>query len=344
MAQLADEGFALPDDYENTISGLELETQEPGAPWYVRLFAGLSAWIAALFLIAFLFTANILQEDESAIFAGLLFCAIAVGLKRPGSRNDFLEQLGLALSLAGQVLFVVGLGSLWEEVVPVALALIVLEILLLWAYPDILHRFISTIIIVGALLAIILNQDMLEATHILIFALSVIAFILYWQENRLLLTGLRELTRPVSYGIAVSLLGLLILPLIEDADVRWWQLTAALLLGVLLFLVWQIAADLGLASRSEVMIWLAAGCVALFIPAIRMPGILGALIILLLGFWRNNRLLIGLASVFLVFYLGAIYYVLEWTLLEKSFALLVTGLVLFLLRYVLLRFTEGDAI
>lgn len=341
LDQLRAEGFALPDEYGNVVTEMEFETSEPASPWYVRLFVGLSAWIAAVFLIEFLFATELLQDDAGRILIGLVFCAIAVGLNRMAARNDFLEQLGLALSLAGQVLFVIGLHSLLDEVAPVALALIILEIVLIWAYHDRLHRFISTVVITGAVLAVLLDVEAFEMVHAVIFVLAAGAFLLYRRENHLLLSGLGDLIQPVSYGVAVSLLGTLILPLVEGFEVQRWWITAGLLLAVLLFLVSQIAADLGLGLRSGAVPWLLAGCVVLLAPAVRMPGILGALIVLLLGFWRNNQLLIGLAAVFLVFYLGAYYYSLEWTLLVKSFALMGTGAILFVLRYVLLRFARG---
>ncbi|MFQ5401616.1 MAG: DUF4401 domain-containing protein [Anaerolineae bacterium] len=342
--QLVAESFAIPEEYEQLVTRLKIEKKEAGSPWYVRLFAGLSAWIAAVFFISFLFEADILQNEESGMVLGLLFCAIAVGLNRRGPRNGFWGQLGLALSLSGQVLFIMGLGRLWDEVVPVALALISLEILLIWAYQDRLHRFIATVVVTGAILTMIVDTEFYEAVHLLILALAAGVFLRFRRESDLLVSGWDELARPLGYGAAVSLLGVLILPLVEEFDVQWWWITAVLLLVVLLFLVSQIAADLGLSLGSGAMTWLLAGCVALLAPAVRTPGILGAFLLLLLGFWRSNRLLAGLAAVFLLFYLGAYYYSLEWTLLVKSFALIATGAILFLLRFILLRFNRGGAL
>ena len=57
-----------------------------------------------------------------------------------------------------------------------------------------------------------------------------------------------------------------------------------------------------------------------------------AVIVLLLGYWRANTLLMGLATVFLLFFLSAYYYNLEITLLNKSYILLGTGAVLLVVR------------
>ena len=113
---------------------------------------------------------------------------------------------------------------------------------------------------------------------------------------------------------------------------------------LLLFLLSQIVQDLGYGLQNRVVIALAAGCFLLLVPSLRMPGILAALIVLVLGFWRSNRGLMGLASIFLVFYIWAYYYSLEWTLLVKSLVLLGSGGILLAVRFFILRFISdaGD--
>ena len=64
-----------------------------------------------------------------------------------------------------------------------------------------------------------------------------------------------------------------------------------------------------------------------------MKTILAAVIALLLGYWRANTLLMGLATVFLLFFLGAYYYNLDITLLNKSYILMGTGAVLLVVRF-----------
>jgi uncharacterized membrane protein len=68
------------------------------------------------------------------------------------------------------------------------------------------------------------------------------------------------------------------------------------------------------------------------LPVLWTPGILAAVIILVLGFQRGNRLLLGLGAVGLAVFLIAFYYHLEITLLVKSLILLGTGLLLLGLR------------
>ncbi len=336
----------LQEDDARTLNALEGATGS-NSPWYVRFFIGLSAWIAAILLIAFLVIARILTSEQGALFIGFFFCAIAVGINRLSPRNDFMRQLGLALSLAGQALLILGLALVVKNTIGVALMVIVLESVLLLLFRDRVHRFLSTVIIVAAIVTIIFDLQMFEAIHILIGALAGAMILLFWRENDLLSAGMQEFLYPVSFGIVVSLLGLLILPLSTPLfgmfQIEWWWLSAVLLFTVLLFLIVLVARGLGVALLSWQLIGLLLVCAVLVIPATRMPGILGALILLVLGFWRNHRALTGLAGVFLVFYIGAYYYTLEWTLLQKSLALLASGILLLALRIALLRTRKASA-
>lgn len=341
LAQLDEEGFALPEGYRDSTNSVLAKRAEMKSPWYIRLFSGFSAWIAALLLIVFLFLAEILEDEVGALIAGIVFISVALGINMARGRNDFLRQLGLALSLAGQTLFIYGLVEIFDDSFIVPLLIIAVEVGLIVAYQDRFHRFLSVLIIVGTILSVIFDQQAYDLVHILIFALAISPVLLYQRDHRFLVSGMDELVQPVGIGIAASLLGLLILPLIDVIFIQEWWITAIMLLVVHLYQAWEITTDLQLSTSSRAIPWLMAGSVLLAIPAVRVPGILGAAIILLLGFWRNNRSLIGLASAFLLFYVAAFYYTLDSTLLEKSLALMATGVILFGLRYVILRYTSG---
>jgi uncharacterized membrane protein len=346
LSGLDAKGLTHPETYQEDASRLTPDSKNPGSPWFVRLFIGMSAWIASLILIAFLGMANIIREPGQALFLGLILCAFTVALNRFGPRNDFLGQFALAFSLTGQALFAYGVSALFpynqdHHFTQTILLVILLECVLIWLYRDPVQRFISTLVITGGILAIFYDLHTHEAIQLLILVLAVTLGLLYWMEHHLTALGLEEVARPVTSGLTVYLLGLLILPLNNYSDIHDWWITAILLSVVLLFLAWQIMVNAGSSRFSLNILWIVAGCAVLLVPAWQMPGILAAAIVLLLGFWRNNRSAIGLAAAFLVFYLGAYYYSLEWTLLAKSIALMSVGATLFIVRFVLLHLRKG---
>ncbi len=344
FAQLADEGITKPIDEDAAVRSLSHVPQKSALPWYVKLFVGLSAWIAAILITAFFFIIGIIDEDQ-ALFFGLVFCALAILFNHVNRSNLFLVQLSLALSLTGQVLAIIGFSSLYnfDELFPIVAGVTILELILIWLHRDSVLRFISTLIIVICILVLIFDQNTLTSLHGFIIVLAAGTLFIHLKENDFKLRGFEELISPVGGAITVSLLGTLIMPLLDDFELRW-EFTAIVLFIFLLILLAKIAVDLGYSLRNRVVISLAAGCVLLLIPAISMPGILAALIVLLLGFWRSNRGLMGLASVFLLFYFWAYYYSLEWTLLIKSLVLMGSGVILLALRYFVMRFTSkaGD--
>lgn len=276
-----------------------------------------------------------------------MFCALAILFNHVNRSNIFLGQLSLALSLTGQVLAIIGLFSRFDYDIygwlPAIIPIIILELILIWLHRDSVLRFISTLIIVICILVLIFDQNTLTSLHGFIIVLAACTLFIHFKENNFRLRGFEELISPVGGAITVSLLGILIMPLLDDYELRW-EFTAVTLFIFLLFLLAQIAVDLGYSLRNRVVITLAVGCMLLLVPAISMPGILAALIVLVLGFWRSNRGLMGLASVFLIFYFWAYYYSLEWTLLIKSLVLMGSGVTLLVLRYFVVRFTAkaGD--
>lgn len=337
FTQLVNEG--LTKSIESETFSLPIETTETrgsALPWFVKLFIGISAWIAAILITAFFFIINIIDEDKALGF-GLAFCVLAIVLNRIGRGNIFWGQLSLAMSLTGQVLTIIGFAEINDDLLPMTIFVAILEAFLIWLHRDVVLRFISTLVIVSFMLALIFDQDTYTSLHVFVFILAALSLCLHLMENRVKLSRLGDLLMPVNSAITFFYLGVLTLPLTDEFELDW-RITAICLFPLLLFLLTRIVSDLGYSLRNRVVIALTVGCALLLIPSLRMPGILAAITILILGFWHNNRGLMGLASIFLVFYIWAYYYSLEWTLLAKSLVLLTSGIILLTLRYFVVRF------
>lgn len=306
-------------------------------PWYIQGLVGISAWIAAIFFIGFLAVAGLVDSEEAMIIGGVIFTGAAVGLKWGLPRSIFAGQLALAVGLAGQGLLIAGVGSQTESTAAAAFAAIVLEAVLIVVYRDSFQRLLSTLVIVGALVVLLFEWDIQETAHLLIFLVA-LATILIWDKESLLSTmPLADIYRPVGYGCAIALLAMLIPSAIEDLEIKRWWISAIGLLLALLVLEYFILAELGVNWQNPLVFILVGGTLLLLWPAWQSPGILGALVVLLAGFRRGNRLLTGLAAIFLAFFIIAFYYNLELTLLVKSFMLMGNGVIILVLRYVLLR-------
>lgn len=300
-------------------------------PWYIRALIAAGAWIAALLFILFLVATTALRSEAATLGTGAALLAGALGL-RHAARGLFLHQLAFALSLAGQVLLTGGLGRMLDWDAAVWGAALALEVLLIVAYPDPLHRFVSTLLAVTAGAVLLHALEALPFVHVLVLGAAAGATGLWERETALVQSRAASLVRPVAYGLAGGLLGLLTLPATGDgafAGLPWWPSTLglAVVLGVLLYrLLHETAASL--ATRARLLT-----AVALLVPLTSdAPGLPAALLVLVLGFRHGRRLLMGLALAFLALFLTLFYYNLNLTLLAKSFLLMGTGLALLAVR------------
>lgn len=327
--RLLDEGRLGDRQQAAIMTALAATETETSRPWFVSALAAISAWVAALLLIVFVVSTALANSDLGLLIVGLLLCGGAAVLGRQASRRIFAGQLALAVGLAGAGMVFIGTyGLAGDSFTAAALALLALEIVLIVFYPDPLHRFLATLAAGTALVVILFDQDVQNLIHILTFLLAAAATLLWEFEAHFSAAGTDDLTRPIGYGLAGGLCALLTLTLFDDLDVRGWWLSALGLLLVLLALEWRILQRNGPGLLTPVALIVMLGSIALLGPAWQTPGILAALLLLVLGFQRSNWLVLGLAIVFLGVFIVVYYFQLQTTLLVKSLALMGSGVLL----------------
>ena len=93
-----------------------LARHEEPPPWYVRLLSGAGGWFSATFLLSFIGLVGLFDGPLGQLVLGLIFCGVAIALHVRHVRRGgaFSGQLGLALSLAGQGLVIVGAADLMD--------------------------------------------------------------------------------------------------------------------------------------------------------------------------------------------------------------------------------------
>lgn len=145
IGRLRDQGFIAADAAAPSFEGARRF-------WFVTLLLGLAGWLAGLFLL--LFTGIFLDLDSrtAILILGLVLMAAAWMLYNAGRNAVFLEQLALALSIAGQC--AVAWGLLEDVTSPLAIAatLLVLQVIVLVAMPNSTARTLAALF---ALLALI---------------------------------------------------------------------------------------------------------------------------------------------------------------------------------------------
>jgi len=324
-----------------------LET-EKATPWYISLGVGVSAWLASLFIMIFVIWGVVIVDSAIGyIGLGILLCGLTAGLRHLFPRSTFVGQAALAFSLAGQLLFIYGVIEGTEDVTSVVLATILFELLLIILYPDFIQRLISTLIATGALWGLVaLEWELPYASQTLVVLLMGSGLLIWLNEFRLITRQVEMVFRPVGYGLIIAMYSLLILLTIPDISSEMyglfslsnnWSLVTLILIGLLLSLEWLIIkrSQFNLSPLTQATIF--GSSLLLLIPAWHIPGIVAALIFILLGFWRGNPLLWGASLGFLGLFVIVFYYYLDLTLLQKSLLLITTGLIFLGTRWGLLR-------
>lgn len=312
------------------------------APWFVRVMLGIAGWIGALFLLGFVGVgfAFVMQNAGVSIAAGALVCAGAALLLRAGAQSDFMNQFGLAVSLAGQALMGMGLLRLFGYSSNAAALAIALQQALLFALvPNFVHR-VWTSWTAAYAVVYLLGKLGLQA-----FAPAAVSLAFLWPWLAEFDHPRRgELLRAAGYGLALAAVqtlamhGSLLLEWMHglgapgrfSGELRWLGNLASGL--VLVWAVLRLLKREGVGLGEPHARIALAGAVVLTLISLRAPGVGPAAAILIIGYANGNRVLAGLGVIALLGYLSHYYYALHATLLEKSAFLAGAGLALLAAR------------
>ena len=295
-----------------------------GLPWYIALLHGLGGLLAGGLLIGFL-SFTLLEDLDPPAFgvAGAVLIAAATAIAGLRS-HPFVRLFALSLSLSGHAALSFYLLEAFELDGLVA-ALVALCAVLYFVYRDELHRFLSVLATLAVVSAWILTGETLGPNTIH-GVLLIVAAAGIWCFGGELPVG----ARPTGYAAVVTLLVLPLLILVprEHADIDWWAARAIAVAGGLfvLWLVRRAYPDIPSALQAGSAFAIAAA------GAVTTPGLAFAVAVLVLGFWRGERILTALGLLFLPLFLIVFYYELEITLLDKSLMLMAGGALFLILR------------
>ena len=221
----------------------------------------------------------------------------------------------------------------------ITLCVIAIALGCLFVTQNYILSFISTLIVGGGILLLIISKDLYGAiqAYIVLYALILVYF--FMAEAKLMTSSIQmsKLYGPLRIGLVFSfLLGLVSLgknDLVPISHDSLWMSSLVIIL-IILYLIRDKVSALGINSKKS-LAWIYVLSVLSLLPTIFAPAISGALLIVLLSFIVNYKtgLIIGIIA--LVYFVIQYYYDLNFTLLTKSMMLFVSGVV-FLLFYVFL--------
>lgn len=350
LSQLINEGYI--DEYpENPPFATDDDT-----PIYIKALLGFGGWIAALFFfifVGFCLSVTLLASVNSEFgigitlgFFGIVFMGgtLVIQRNRPGA---FLSQFALAFHIAGQLLFIVGAGMILSsmasgastiQIVLLSLIVIVMEVILIPLYEDDNFRFIATIIAVIAANVMVYELNIVGSLSILIGLLA-FGVVVIWSDMLPVEMQIQErpILQIVGYGLVFGLFGTMMHELGQNPNyidfghsaLHKPLITALVLLALTIWYEVRLLSDYKIALPHRAAIAVLAITVIITLPTLTTPGILAALLLIILGYRRRHTILLVLGYLFMAGFISEYYYSLQVTLLIKSFIMVGTG-VLFL--------------
>lgn len=321
---------------------------KPNKPWYITVFLVVSAWLSAIFAVtstALTFVMWIDRSEIAAAVVGSLLFAGAVKIIK-SSTDAFLSHLGLALSLAGQSMFLfglsewVGLDFLWLCVVFSIFNLIALLVI-----PQYEHRFISSVLagIGGGLIATELafanvysGVMLLIAGLIWLYRLELASHIKHVKAIAygltLCLCQIKTSAIFIGHGVYASDLGFAMAPWLDEVV----NIIGMFIIGgLLLQKYWRHLPK----PTSMLLI----GCFAgIALCSLYAHGLALSFALVMIALSQSNRLLFFMAIVIGVINLSSYYYLVDFTLVEKSAILALIALMCGICSYMALALVKRE--
>ena len=328
------------------VQGEAPATDTMESPWYVKALLAFSGWLAAMFLLGFVGVGFrfIMDSGLASLIAGGAMMGGAYAILRI-PKNEFVEHLALAMSIAGQALAIYAFFEILDTHGALLWALVaLLQILLAVIMPNDVHRVWSSYAAAVTLALTLASMRVPCLAHGLVMLLAAWIWLNEFRYRRYM----RHM-RAIGYGLVIALIQLTGTTLFHRENLGGlieYSPGAALLpawLGelatgaVLLYVVWKLLPRLDLRPKEPLALTALLSTLLFGGVSLEAHGIAAGLTIILLGFAGGNRVLLGLGMAALLFFISSYYYLLEKTLLYKSGTLLLVGVVLLAARGLMMR-------
>ena len=337
LARLTEEGLAPADAGVAARAALAPEVADD-LPWYMRVAVAGGAWFATSLLLASIFAVLRIQSEAAITAVGGLLVGGGIAL-RATATSEFLRWGAVAFTLAGLGMLTAGIGGLTDSATLAAAACLVASFVIIWLCRDATLRFLCALAAGGALFAWLVG---IHAPYALDLGITVMVLLVAcaWRWRlRDRSDEISSIVTPVGYGLVVVLFAALLARTLASTHGSWSMdlgrevgstgpLATVACTAALVALAWRVLEEHGASMSAPASFATIGGCVALGAGTLGSPGIVAGVAALMLAFDRRNRVLLGMAAIFLLVFGSFFYYSLDTTLLVKSGILAGSGLLL----------------
>mgnify|MGYP006165308445 FL=1 len=321
------------------------QLQRRASPWWLQILLAIAAWIASVLIIGSFIGPVLALADHNAVRAVIALLLISAAIWLAVKPLEFLQQMSVAIALAGQGMLVYISYDLFnDEVARYSCA--VIAVLLLFSPLKPLHQRLSISIALACLLSLISSATVLAVSGIILAGTALLlwcnrpkwAALRYGQTVKSLLdvTTLAALLLAISGQSMVWFDSQLWLDTSTAYAASFYSASGAVLFMVTVF--W-------LSRQATVPSRLALFSMALLLSIVlySASGLLISAALMLACFYGCSRLWYGLCLLSMLLTTGQFYYSLNLTLLYKAGILALSGLVLLAAWLLLQRYQRRFA-
>ncbi len=306
-------------------------------PIYIMIMLGMGALVASSLFVLLLLVGGVFYEPAVILMFGI---AIIVGvvvahqftpdMDWSPAISTFMMQISVTLMLMGKTFFIIGftvcmdLSSVWN----VTLAMLLVTAGTYYFYNIALDRFLSTLAVLASVLANMCFFN--DSNDQFINELFVVQFI--GAAALLSCPRVPSIFTPMAYAFVFSLCATVFLSsswtYYSDVTISLLLMNAVLSLGLIALFVLVS----GGVKSVRIVPFIIFAAFALLMNFFSAPGLLLALGLLVLGYYKDDKIVLGLGCLLFPLCLIDFYYALNITLLQESLLLVGSGILLFLVR------------
>jgi hypothetical protein len=335
----------LPNATQQQISTVQnaINQQAGQQSTLIKIFSVLGGMLITGFSVAFLFAAGLYNSTIGLVITGILFYGVSMFVVKKAN-SLVVSAIGTSLFVVAFIFLQIGVdASCSNSTIMLMYALLALISLIL--LQDFLITFAATILCFGALFFLIneTNSHFLICTYVGVLALLITFFFL--NEARLITTNSKIAKAYQPFCIGLIIVYLIALQLLYTQPnynkyTKFFWLTSAFNTLAIYWLATNVGAQLKIGYNKITY----AIAVAILIGAtIYLPGINGALLIMLLGFKNNYKTGFVLGAAALLYFISRFYYLAAYTLLVKSGLLFFTGVVFLIAFFIVNKKLKNNA-
>lgn len=316
-------------------------TEEQSLP--IKILSVIGGILSSLAFMGFLFLTRLYENEYGLLVMGIL-CIIGAVLINKLYDKIILDTISVASYLMGFVLLGVAFSQFEMELNAIALLFIIIGFASYFVAQNYILSFISTLIITGSIISLILLNDYYSFYYGFIAIQALILLFLFNNEAIIINahSGLNKLYYPIRTGIFCTLIACLIgmkyliyfhfSGVLPTSELFIWA-SIIVFYAAIGFVVFKLMKLLKIQKTLQQGLLYFMSLLILIPMGFSLP-ILGAFFLLLMSFQSNYKLGIVVGIIAFIYFVCQFYYDLNLTLLTKSLLMMANGL-LFIILYAL---------